>query len=95
MRVLALSLVTNKAVLAPVPRGDDHLLQHSTLDELNTIVEEGRANHQEVLKEGHHAATDMEVCQASRFPALGIISDPRTQKLVGKILEDIYAHAQK
>jgi purine-nucleoside phosphorylase len=94
MRVLALSLVTNKAVLAPVPRGDDHLLQHSTVNELNTIVEEGKANHQEVLAEGHHAATDMEVCQTSPFPEPGMISDPRTQKLVGKILEDIYTHTQ-
>src|SRR5262245_34174868 len=68
MRVLALSLVTNNAVLAPVPRGDDHLLQHKTVDELKAIVEEGRANHTEVLEEGHRAATDMQVCQASPFP---------------------------
>ena len=61
MRVLAISLVTNKVVLAPVPRGDDHLLQKSTADELNVIVEEGKANHEEVLEAGRLAAVDMQV----------------------------------
>lgn len=61
MRVLAFSLVTNNCVLAPVPRGDDHLLQNSTTDELNVIVEEGKANHEEVLETGREAAADMQV----------------------------------
>ncbi|PGH27926.1 purine nucleoside phosphorylase I, inosine and guanosine-specific [Polytolypa hystricis UAMH7299] len=60
IRVLALSLVTNKAVLTPVPRGDDHLIQNSAVEELNTIIEEGKANHEEVLEEGKHAAKDMQ-----------------------------------
>ena len=88
MRVLALSLVTNNAVLAPVQRGDDHLLQHSTADELNTIIREGRPNHEEVLEEGHRAASDMQVCEAS-LVCTKHISDPCMQKLVEKILEDI------
>lgn len=61
IRVLALSLVTNKAVLSPVPRGDDHLLQKKAADELDAILQEGKANHEEVLEEGRHAAIDMQV----------------------------------
>lgn len=61
MRVLALSLITNNCVLAPVPRGDDHLIQNSTTEELNTLLEEGKANHEEVLEAGRLAAQDMQV----------------------------------
>jgi purine-nucleoside phosphorylase len=68
LRVLAFSLVTNKAVFTPVPRGDDHLLQKSTVDELHTIVEEGKANHQEVLEAGRLAAADMQVRQFAFSP---------------------------
>lgn len=69
IKILALSLVTNKAVLAPVPRGDDHLLQSSTANELNVIINEGKANHEEVLEEGKHAAVDMQVRQNVAFPS--------------------------
>lgn len=61
MRVLAFSLVTNNAVLTPVPRGDDHLLQSSSTKDLDAILEEGKANHQEVLEAGRLAAKDMQV----------------------------------
>lgn len=61
MRVLALSLVTNNAVLTPVPRGDDHLLQNSSPNQLETILGEGKANHEEVLDAGRVAAVDMQV----------------------------------
>lgn len=69
IKVLALSLVTNNAVLAPVPRGDDRLLQGSTAGELDTIVEEGKATHEEVLEAGRLAAVDMQVrgCSLSFF----------------------------
>ncbi|EGE07270.1 purine nucleoside phosphorylase [Trichophyton equinum CBS 127.97] len=60
MKVLALSLVTNNCVLSPAPRGDDHLLQKSTAEELNVIVDEGKANHEEVLEAGREAASDMQ-----------------------------------
>ncbi|RAO72046.1 uncharacterized protein BHQ10_008058 [Talaromyces amestolkiae] len=60
MRVLAFSLVTNNAVLAPVPRGDDHLLQSTSTGELDSIIKEGKADHQEVLETGRHAAQDMQ-----------------------------------
>ncbi|OJD12591.1 purine nucleoside phosphorylase I, inosine and guanosine-specific [Emergomyces pasteurianus Ep9510] len=67
IKVLALSLVTNKAVLTPVPRGDDRLLQNSTVEELNTIVEEGKATHEEVLEAGRLAAVDMQVGDNNLF----------------------------
>ncbi|KAG2417181.1 purine nucleoside phosphorylase [Aspergillus terreus] len=60
IRVLALSLVTNNAVLAPVPRGDDGLLEGKDVKELDAILQEGKANHEEVLEAGRLAAIDMQ-----------------------------------
>ncbi|EAW08590.1 purine-nucleoside phosphorylase [Aspergillus clavatus NRRL 1] len=60
IRVLAFSLVTNKAVLSPIPRGDDHLLQAKDVKELDTILQEGKASHEEVLEAGRTAAIDMQ-----------------------------------
>ncbi|KAJ5675898.1 purine nucleoside phosphorylase [Penicillium macrosclerotiorum] len=60
LRVLAFSLVTNNAVLAPVPRGDEHLLQEKDAGELSAILEEGKAGHEEVLEAGRSAALDMQ-----------------------------------
>lgn len=68
MRVLAFSLVTNNAVLTPVPRGDDHLLQSSSAGQLDAIVKEGKADHQEVLEAGRLAAEDMQVSQDKNNP---------------------------
>jgi purine-nucleoside phosphorylase len=61
LRVLAFSLVTNNAVLAPVPHGDEQLLQRKDAGELNAIIEEGKAGHEEVLEAGRNAALDMQV----------------------------------
>lgn len=61
LRVLAMSLVTNNAVLAPVPRGDEELLQNKAAGELSTLLEEGKAGHEEVLEAGRTAAVDMQV----------------------------------
>ncbi|KAL5332737.1 nucleoside phosphorylase domain-containing protein [Aspergillus crustosus] len=60
IRIMALSLVTNNAVLSPVPRGDDHLIQGRDMKELNAILQEGKANHEEVLEAGRLAAQDMQ-----------------------------------
>ncbi|KAJ6076609.1 hypothetical protein N7499_008590 [Penicillium canescens] len=60
LRLLAFSLVTNKAVLSPVPRGDEDLLQGKAADELTAILEEGKAGHEEVLEAGRAAALDMQ-----------------------------------
>ena len=59
IRVLALSLVTNKAVLEAGPRGDDHAVAGMDLAELNEYLSRGRANHEEVLEAGREAAKDM------------------------------------
>lgn len=61
LRVLALSLVTNNAVLTPVPRGDDTVFDGKDTQELNAVLQEGKANHEEVLEAGRAAALDMQV----------------------------------
>lgn len=61
LRVLAMSLVTNNAVLAPVPRGDEKILQDKAAGELNALLEEGKAGHEEVLEAGREAAVVMQV----------------------------------
>ncbi|KAJ5180353.1 purine nucleoside phosphorylase [Penicillium capsulatum] len=60
LRVLAFSLVTNNAVLAPVPRGDEQVFQDKEAGELSKILEEGKAGHEEVLEAGRSAALDMQ-----------------------------------
>ncbi|KAL4782737.1 nucleoside phosphorylase domain-containing protein [Aspergillus varians] len=61
IRIIAFSLVTNNAVLSPVPRGDDHRIQGRNVKELDAILQEGKANHEEVLEAGRYAARDMQV----------------------------------
>ena len=61
LRVLALSLVTNNAVLDAGPRGDDPLLEGATADDLRMIIEKGRASHEDVLEAGYLAALDLQV----------------------------------
>ncbi|RPA87168.1 purine nucleoside phosphorylase I, inosine and guanosine-specific [Ascobolus immersus RN42] len=60
LRVMAMSLVTNEAIVEPVPRGDSELVQNTAEDKLNDIIEAGKANHEEVLEAGALAATDMQ-----------------------------------
>jgi purine-nucleoside phosphorylase len=74
LRVLAFSLVTNNAVLAPVPRGDEQLLQDKAAGELSAILEEGKAGHEEVLEAGRMAALDMQVSATCK-------PTPRSQEL--------------
>lgn len=61
MRVLALSLVTNRAVLDPGPRGDDVELEGSSQEELVHLMEHGKATHTEVLDAGNEAAFYLQV----------------------------------
>lgn len=61
IRVLALSLVTNKAVLDPGPRGDDVRLEGVEAEQLNEVIGKGKANHQEVIEAGQQAAKDIQV----------------------------------
>jgi purine-nucleoside phosphorylase len=58
MRVLAFSLVTNKAVLEAGPRGDAAEIQQMSQAELTEHLSKGRANHEEVLDAGRLAAQD-------------------------------------
>jgi purine-nucleoside phosphorylase len=61
IRVLAFSLVTNKAVLEAVVKGDDQTIQSMNKNELEEHLSKGRANHEEVLEAGRQAAQDMQV----------------------------------
>ncbi|THV64709.1 purine nucleoside phosphorylase-like protein [Aureobasidium pullulans] len=61
IRILAFSLVTNKAVLQSVPRGDDAALSSMSPQELIDHLGQGKANHEEVIEAGREAAKDMQV----------------------------------
>ncbi|RPB17316.1 inosine guanosine and [Morchella conica CCBAS932] len=60
LRVLAMSLVTNKSVLEEGPRGDAVLVEGKDVGELKGVMEMGKANHEEVLETGKEAAKDMQ-----------------------------------
>ncbi|KAI9836677.1 MAG: hypothetical protein M1819_001313 [Sarea resinae] len=60
LRILAISLVTNNAVLAAGPRGDDVRIEGLSHKALDNVIEQGKANHEEVVEVGHHAAKDMQ-----------------------------------
>jgi purine-nucleoside phosphorylase len=64
VRVLAMSLVTNAVVMDPGPRGDAILLAESDETELSHMLEEGKANHEEVLEASRNAAEEIKVCIA-------------------------------
>ena len=61
MKVLAISLVTNKALLEAGPRGDDIQIQGLSREDLTKAMEMGKANHDEVLNAGGKAARDIQV----------------------------------
>ena len=87
MRVLAMSLVTNQAVLNPPPRGDDALIQNATAEDLQRILEEGRANHEEVIREGQLAAIDFQVSVPWQLQELSL--KEINQHLVAQVVKDI------
>lgn len=60
IRVLAMSLVTNSAVLEPGPRGDSLLVAEMGEEGLKSTLEAGAANHVEVLETGAAAAEDLQ-----------------------------------
>ena len=67
VRVLALSLVTNNAVLEPCPRGDDPNLEDANSEELQRVLDAGKANHEEVLETSKNAAEEIKVCRSSQL----------------------------
>ena len=72
MRVLAISLVTNKAVLEAGPRGDDVQIRGSSCQDLSKAIGKGKASHEEVLDAGEKAATEVQARQ--RCSKQGVIS---------------------
>lgn len=64
LRVLAFSLVTNSCTLDPVPRGDSAEWEGKTENELVELMEQGKANHAEVLEAGDAAARDLQTLVA-------------------------------
>ena len=65
VRVLAMSLVTNNALLDVGLRGDDPSLEGLTRSQLLQSSAKGKANHEEVLEAGRMAAIDMQVLPIS------------------------------
>ena len=61
MRVLALSLVTNIAVLKAGPCGDQDSIQGAGRRELAEVIEAGKASHEEVLDTSRAAQEDVQV----------------------------------
>ena len=61
LKVFALSLVTNNAVLAAGPKGNDALVESASGGELDSTMEVGKANHEEVIEAGREAAKDVQV----------------------------------
>lgn len=59
IRILAMSLVTNNAVLEPGPRGDDPEIAGLNADELKEFLGRGKASHEEVMEAGRDATKDM------------------------------------
>jgi purine-nucleoside phosphorylase len=59
IRVLAMSLVTNNAVMYPGPRGDE--VNGKSPHELQDVMKEGMANHEEVLETSRNAAEEIMV----------------------------------
>jgi purine-nucleoside phosphorylase len=61
IRVLAMSLVTNAAVMDPGPRGDDPKLMGASERELEVVLGKGKADHGEVLDASREAAEEIKV----------------------------------
>jgi purine-nucleoside phosphorylase len=61
IRVLALSIVTNKCILEPPIPGNEPLVQTMTEEGLEELISQGRANHGEVLKAANEAAQILQV----------------------------------
>jgi purine-nucleoside phosphorylase len=67
LRVLAMSLVTNNAVLDPGPRGDDPGLGGLGAEALKRVLDFGKANHEEVLETSKGAAEEIKVCRSAQL----------------------------
>jgi purine-nucleoside phosphorylase len=90
IRILAMSLVTNNAVLAAGPRGDDPEIQSLSSEQLIEHLSRGKANHEEVLEAGREAANDMQVRDESLTDRVTASQLMATQELVKQILINLY-----
>ena len=81
-----MSLVTNEAVTVEPPRGDDPLIQGASPEELEKILKQGRANHEEVIHEGRLAAVHFQVSASCRKVTLA----DGCQNLVTQLLDDLF-----
>ena len=86
IRILAISLVTNNAVLESGPKGDDTSLDGLSTKELLETIRKGKADHEEVLEAGRLAAKDMQVIRLVRLFAL--LRADRLQKLVCVLIQN-------
>ena len=73
LKVLAISLVTNNATLEAGPPGNDAAIAQMTETELLKLMEDGKANHTEVLEEGRRAAVIMEACKKRYWSYLALM----------------------
>ena len=73
IKVLAISLVTNNAVLDPGPLGNDSSIGLLSEADLQRLSEKGRADHSEVLAAGQQAAKEMEVGQPEHVQCQKIV----------------------
>jgi purine-nucleoside phosphorylase len=64
VQVLAMSLVTNNAVLDPGPKGNDENFATASEDKLHEVMDKGKANHEEVLEASRQAAEEIKVCRS-------------------------------
>lgn len=59
IKILAMSLVTNNAVLEAGPRGDDPAIANMSVQELEEHLSRGKATHEEVMETGREATKDV------------------------------------
>lgn len=91
LQVLALSLVTNSAVLESSARGDDPRLAQIGADELSNLMSRGQANHEEVMEASRSAAEAIRVsCPKWR----DIITNICSRDWLSKLSKSRKAHHQ-
>jgi len=61
VRILAMSLITNKSLMVPALRGDDPLLEHLSNEQLKQLMDRDKINHDEVIEVGSASAEKLKV----------------------------------
>lgn len=89
MKVLAISVITNNALLEAGPRGDDVQIQGSSRQEITKAIQEGEANHDEVLQAGENAAEEIRVRRRASYQKYHTLRNRVPQQLVSLLVRDI------